>query len=313
VKYNLFIVILLVVTCSVNFSAFGQAIVWHDTVPLIRLSDFVDGKQNLIKFRFFQEVDYSVTFSTFLFLNWKHEKNANQLAMLQKIKYQTIFDNNQNFRIINIFLHNLGFQIFFDSIIRFQTDDNTLDTRFEFKLIRNLTFNFISILNTRFLNGYDYQTDSVGSQVRILNSSFLTPLFWTFSLGLGWTCPGFGMAGLGISAAKLTFILDKSVYTEQAVPIFYGVPSDKDYLFEYGLSLHIVVDKNFQNRIRWICDILAFKNYNKPIDLTLKNLIDIKINKFLKTSIQTRIFYEERVCKNFQLENIISLGFFLHL
>jgi len=299
--------------CSGYFSAIGQEIVWQDTIPLIHLNNLTEGKQNLIKYRFFQEIDYSLAFSNFLFLNWQHEKNANNIAILQKLRYQTVVDNNQNFRIINLFIHNLGFQIFFDSITRFQTDDNTLDTRFEFKLVKYLTFNFNSNLSTRFFHGYDYQTDSLGSLVKILNSSFLTPLFWTFSLGLGWTWPGFGIAGLGISAAKMTFVRDKSVYTEQAVPIYYGVPRDKDLLFEYGLSVHLMVDKNFQNRVRWLCDILVFKNYNNPIDLTLKNLIDIRINKFLKTSIQTRLFYEEKVCKNFQMENMISLGFFLHL
>jgi len=300
-------------SCSEYFSAVGQDIIWHDTIPVLHLTDFIEGKQKLIKYRFFQEVDYSLTFSNFLFLNWQHERNANHISLLQKLKYQTILDNNQNFRIINVFIHNLGFQILFDSITRFQMDDNTFDTRLEFRLFKYLTINFNSNLSSRFFNGYEYRTDSLGSQVKILNSSFLTPLFWTFSLGVGWTWPMFGLIGLGINAAKLTFIRDKSVYTDQTNPFFYGVPRNQNYLFEYGLSLHVMVDKNFQNRVRWICDILVFKNYNNPLDLTLKNLIDIRINKFLRTSIQTRLFYEEKVCKNIQIENMISLGIFLHL
>jgi len=77
--------------------------------------------------------------------------------------------------------------------------------------------------------------------------------------------------------------------------------------------MHVLIDKEIGRWGKWDCDILVFKNFNKPVDLVLKNLIGIKINKFIKTSIQTRLIYEEDVSKSLQMENLISLGFAIRL
>jgi len=295
------------------FSVFGQEVIWRDTVRLVRLNEIPGDGTSLINLRFAQVLEYSLNFSTLFFLNWQHEKNTDQLTILQNIRYQSVLDNNRNFKLSNTFVHNLGLQVFFDSVTWFQMDDNTLDTKLEILLHRNLSYTFASNLNSRIFNGYDYHADPSGNPVRRLNSAFLTPLVWTFSTGLGWSWPRFGNINFGISSARLTVVRDKRVYEESGTNGFYGVPPDKDHLFEYGLSMHLLVDAEFKKRIHWICDMLLFKNYNDPIDMVLKNLVDVRINKFLKTSIQTRLFYEERVSKNLQVENLISVGFFFSL
>jgi len=55
--------------------------------------------------------------------------------------------------------------------------------------------------------------------------------------------------------------------------------------------------------------LLIFKNYLKPVDLVLDNLVGIRINKFLKTSIRTHVTYESAVSRNLQIENMVSVGF----
>jgi hypothetical protein len=163
------------------------------------------------------------------------------------------------------------------------------------------------------MNGYDYSVDDSGRIVKILNSSFCTPLLWTFSGGFSIKWQGFGSLNLGVSTAKLTYIRDKSIFGKQKVTKYYGVPEGKDHVFEYGLSLQFLADKEFFKRIRWNCDLLVFKNYTSPVDVTLKNNFGIRINRFLKASIQTRIFYEETVSHSIQLENLVTFGFYVHL
>jgi hypothetical protein len=309
VKYGVVLVLWMAGAVGGSSRVFSQGGFWFDTIPLLRLAGLVPGEMDLIRYRLTQEAVYSLTFSGSFFLNWQREKSASHLALQQKFRYQSVLEDNRHFRIVNLFMHSLGLQFFFDSLSRFHLDENLLDTRIELRLFRSLTINFISNLSSRLFNGYDYQSDTLGRLVRILNSSFLTPLLWTFSAGAGWSWPGFGIISLGVGAVKLTYVRDKSVYDAQGVTIYYGVARERPYLLEYGLSLHLVVDKNFRNRVRWMCDLLLFKNMNNPVDMSLKNLIDIRINKFLKTSIQTRLFYEEQVSRNLQVENIISLGF----
>ena len=188
-----------------------------------------------------------------------------------------------------------------------------MDTRLEFTLCKNFTFSAFSRLSTRLFNAYNYTTGASGALCKTLNASFLTPLIWTMSAGFGWTFPRFVTLSIGLSSAKLTCVYNKGIFDQLKVPDFYGVPKDKNHIFEYGLSMHILVDRVVSNRVHWNCDVLMFKNYKKPVDVVMNNLVGIRINKFLKTSIQTHLLYESAVSKHLQIENMISAGFCINL
>lgn len=302
--------LLWLVTCLAVFEADGQFLVLKDTMVLTTIENPFDHGVSPLKFHLTQDLEYSISFSNLLFLNWQRVSGDNQAALFQYIKYKTKLNNARNFTISTSFIHNLGVQVFFDSISRFQPDENVMDTRIDLRVQKNLCLTVLSNVSTRLFNAYDYSSDTSGDLMRTLRAAFLTPLLCTFSAGLGWTVPRYGTLTVGLSAAKLTLIRNKEVYDELGISEFYGVPKDKSHAFEYGLSLHLTVDKKFSGRIQWTCDAQAFKNYKKPIDIVIKNLIGIRINKFLKTSIQTRLLYEQQVSKCLQVENLITIGFF---
>jgi len=303
----------LVLLCLSSHLSNGQDLTWKDTLGHPESPDSLKCEHNPSRLRFSQELDYSVSFSGFLFVNWLHDKNANQIMGLQNLKYRMIAENDQGFSISNQFNHNLGFQHYFDSITKVYIDDNTLTTKIDLRIKKNYTLAFSSNLTSRWLEGFDYSVNDSGKQTVILNSTFLTPLIWTFSLGVGVIWKDFGSLNLGLSGGKLTYIQQTKIFKIRHITEYYGVPAGKNHRFEYGLSLQFLVNKDFLKRLHWDCDLLLFKNYNAPVDLNLKNLIGIRINKFLKTSIQTRVFYEGKVSKNLQLENLVSLGFYVHL
>ncbi len=298
------------VTCLVVFETDGQVVLLKDTMVLATIENPFNQGVSPLKYRLTQDLEYSISFSSLLFLNWQRVSGDNQAALFQHIKYKTKLDDTRKFTISTSFVHNLGIQVFFDSISRFQPDENVMDTRFDIRIKKNLCLTVLSNVSTRLFNAYDYSSDSTGDLMQTLRAAFLTPLLCTFSAGLGWTVPRYGTLTLGLSAAKLTLIRNKEVYDALGIPDFYGVPRNRSQSFEYGLSLHLIVDKKFPGRFHWTCDALVFKNYKKPIDVAIKNLIWIRINKFLKTSIQTRLLYEEQVSKCLQVENLITIGFF---
>ena len=265
------------------------------------------------RIKFKQELEYSISFSTYLYLNWHHEKNAGNVILLQKLNYQFSLSGDSLVKFSGSLVHDLGIQSYFDSITKVHTDDNTLNTRFEIRIVKNLSFSINSNLASQLLKGYDYPVNNSGTTVRTLNSSFFTPLLWTFSGGFSVTWPAFGSLSFGLSSAKLTYIRDRSIFEKQKVSKFYGVAGGKNHLFESGLSMQLLVDKNFCNRVKWNCDLLVFKNYNSPVDVTLKNNFGIRINNFLKAGIQTRILYEETISRSIQFENLVTFGVFVHL
>ena len=305
--------VVLFCACLMSFPTSGQKLVWKDTILLVGLNHLADSGSLMIKFCITQDLEYAVTCSNILVINWKHDPNTNQVSLLQHVKYQSQFNNNRNLKISNSFVHDLGIQCFFDSISRFQPDENTLDTRLEFSLSKNFSFSAFSRLSTRLFNAYNYATGTSGSLCKTLNASFLTPLIWTMSAGFGWTVPRFVTLSVGLSSAKLTCVYNRGIFDQLKVSDYYGVPKDKNHIFEYGLSMHILVDRDVSNRVHWNCDVLMFKNYKKPVDVVLNNLVGIRINKFLKTSIQTHLLYESAVSKHLQIENMISAGFCINL
>jgi len=265
------------------------------------------------KFKFTNDLEYSLTANGFILINWLHDDKVNQVNLFQNLKYRCLFQDNKTFRFSGTFVHNLGFLHNFDGITKVNIDDNTLTTRLDIKIGRRFAFTINSYMTSRLMNGYDYLTNDSGQQIKVLNSSFLTPLIWTFSIGLGYTCESFGSVNLGLSAAKLTYILNDHIFEIRRITTYYGIREGKTHLLEYGFTFQLLIDKDIFKKIHWNCDLALFKNYNSPIDLTFKNLFGLKINKFLTTNFQTRIFYEEKLSKHFQFENLLSIGFFFHL
>jgi hypothetical protein len=302
----------LLLLCIMHDLSSGQPVARKDTVRS-HTPDSLNHPDNTSRLRFTGELEYSLTFSNLLLVNWMHENDADHIMGLQNLKYRTLVENSHGFSISNLFIHNLGIQSYFDSITKVYMDDNTLTTKIAFRIKKQYSFDFSSNLTTQCLQGFDYTVNDSGKQVLLLNSAFLTPLTWTFSLGAGITWKEFGSLTLGLTGGKLTYVRQTRIFKIRHIHEFWGVKEGKNPYLEYGLSLQFLVNKNFLKRVHWDCDLLLFKNYNCPIDLNVKNMIGIRINKFFKTSIHTRLFYEEKVSKNLQLENLVSIGFYLHL
>ena len=231
-----------------------------------------------------------------------------EVMLLQHFRYQSAISIETGFKFISSFVQDLGIDCLIDSIWRFQPDENTMITRAEYNLTRHLLFSLFSQMTTRLFNTWVYSTGQNGNRCRALNGSFLTPLVWTFSGGLAWTVPGYATLGFGVTSGKITWVRNREIYDQLKVSSFYGVPEGKNHTFEFGLSMHMLVDHDFKSRVHWNCDLLVFKNYLKPVDLTLTSQVGIKINKFMKTNIRTHVSYESAVSKMLQVENLVTLG-----
>ena len=254
------------------------------------------------------ELSYSIAVTGYSSVNETKDRSAWQLAFFQTLKYKFTF-SSRRFHLSHDLTHDLGLLYYIDSISKFQTDENTLTTRLSYDASGFLQFTASSILKTRIFNAWDIATAQDGSQVRTLSSSFLTPLICTFSCGFGFILPKTGILDIGVSSAKLTYIYDRGIFEKTGLEQFYGVARGKRSCFDYGLSLHLLIDRALGNRLHWNCDLLLVKAANVSPDLSLKNLFAYRINRFLKTSLQTKLFYDEDVSMQLKMENLLSIGF----
>jgi hypothetical protein len=265
------------------------------------------------KTRYDGELDYTLTTNGLIIVNRLHDDRPDQVNVFENLKYRCFLHDDKTFRLTGIFTHNLGFQHYIDSITRINIDDDNLYLRLDYMISGKASLMLLSNFTSRLTNGFDYIVSDSGNQLRILSSSFLTPLIWTASFGINYLLKDYGWVSLGLSSFKLTSILNKGVFGGGQIMKYYGIEQGKTHLLEYGVTFQLQIDRNISQTLHWDCDLLLFKNYNSQVDLALKNLIGLKINRYLKASLQMRVFYEEERCKHLQFENLLSVGFNLHL
>jgi hypothetical protein len=289
-------------------SSRAQRLVWHDRNVVRTLMIPADSGHSLIRLRVTQRLEYALTLSGVFFINWERDHNNNHMMVIQDILYQCKGETEKRFRFTQKLVHHLGIQYFFDSIARFHIDDNQLETRLECRIRKNHGCFLSALFSTRLFNSYLISANDSGQVIRTLASSFMTPLTGLFSGGIQFKWPLFGSLNIGITSAKLTWIRDRSIYESLEVTTYYGVPQEKRYLFEYGLSIQLLINHDLLKWLHWDCDLIIFKNTNLPPDVSVKNNLGFRLTKFLKARIQTRLYYEECVSKKVQLENIVSMG-----
>ena len=305
-------IILLICFWCLPASGAAQLMAGKDTVAGFRFPPSPTTGPSLVLFRIDHDLDYTFSFTSMLFRYWQQGPNRNFVTLFQSFKYRSCLYNNRSFKVTTSFVHELGVQYFFDSVFRFQPDDTRLDTRIEITVLKNLTATIVSNLSTRIFNNYLHVANSTGNLEKRLQAAFLTPFLCTFSAGWGWKFLKLVQVTLGISASKFTWIRNKEIYAQQHVSQFYGVPENKGYLFEYGLTFTMVAEKELMKNLNWNLDLQIFKNYKKPADVLFRNYVGFKVTRFFKITLQTRLCYEHDVSYKVQIENLFSLGLYFH-
>jgi hypothetical protein len=279
-----------------------------DPVPGIWRQDSAGRGQGRAKGVLRREAEYSLAINGLIFFDGLKGRRLTQAGFQQNLICRFGSGKDGRIQFTGRFVHGLGIQHFFDSLTLVSNDENTLTARLDMVPGKRVTGTLTSILSTPLLNRFDYYVNDSGRTIAMLSSAFLTPLTWTisggFSLNLAWTS-----LTVGLSGARLTYLRDPRVFSSRNTQVYCGVPAGKGYLMEYGLSFQFLLNRDFLRRFHVDCDLLLFRNYDARMDLRFRNFISLKISKFLKASLQTRMVYDEKSSRNLQVENLLCIGF----
>ena len=300
--------IIVVAACLLACGAWGQKLSWQRLPLPFPPTDTLPGPLP-VSHRFARDIEYTCTFTAIHAANIRHGDVPAGLSLLQHFRCRGDLSNAGTIRLTGSLVHDLGIQYLADSIFRFRPDENTFDTRFDIRITRMLSGSLFSSVTTPLFNAYIPRAGTHG----VLNAAFLTPLVWTFSAGITTTLPFKGSVSLGITSGKVTVVRSGSVYSQQGIEEFYGVPRGKGSRLEFGMSLHLAVDDEFFHLLLWNCDLQVFQNYRRPVDLLWKNRLGFRIGKYLRAGLQTRVRYEPEISPKVEIENQVSLGFTLTL
>jgi hypothetical protein len=220
----------------------------------------------------------------------------------------TIFNYNTNYRKgkntwDSYFDIALGFQNA-TSFSRFRKIDDRIDitSKYGRQLSKTLYAGLLVNFNSQALAGYDY-TNTPNTKI----SNFLTP-------GKILLSPGFDYKpskdfSLFFSPATVRFILknDPDFYSLRK----FGVDSAKKSNTEFGAFITAVYNKSINTWATYSGRLDLFSNYIRNpqnIDVYCTNLLTMKFNKWLGSTLSLDLIYDDDVIKKTQIKEIIGLG-----
>lgn len=162
---------------------------------------------------------------------------------------------------------------------------------------------------SQFADGIDYDLSDEG--VRL--STFMAPGYLTTTAGVGFVPAGWLTALLGL-AAKQTFVLEETLRNpdEPSFPKTNGYGNDPDQAVrnEFGLNLNAVASGTIIENVIGRSELSVFAAFDQMQypDIRWNNVIQLKVNDWLNTTIEAEIFYDNDQSTEVQWRQLLALG-----
>ncbi len=165
-------------------------------------------------------------------------------------------------------------------------------------------FNFRS----QFADGYAYDKDVNGAEIKTLTSKFLAPAYVLLSLGAEYK-PSSSFSLFLSPLTERWVIVNDNVLSALGA---YGVDTGKKSRNELGAFLSAEFNKEVMTNVTYKSRFDAFSNYKeKPgnIDIFWTNILAMKVNKFLSANIALDFLYDDDAIGRLQLRQLLGIGF----
>ncbi|MCE7043221.1 DUF3078 domain-containing protein [Dyadobacter sp. CY312] len=204
------------------------------------------------------------------------------------------------------FLKNSGQQnrknqdrIFFDTKYTREIDK-------KWTLFANINF------QSQFSAGYDYDLIIDSVKVKKKVSGFLTPAYFTQSIGFEYKPDPYFFVNFAPGAFRQTIVWDKNVYPFTPDQKNYGVPINDRIRYELALmqvvanyNRDITKQMNLKFRYQLYSSILDPSNIDNRLDASLT----AKVNKFINVNLSAIMAYDDDQSSRVQLAQGLNVGF----
>lgn len=165
-------------------------------------------------------------------------------------------------------------------------------------------FNF----RTQFAQGYNYDKDANGAEIKTLTSKFLAPAYILIS-------PGFEFRPNSAFSLFISPISERwIIVSDDALSAIgaYGVDPGKKSKNELGAFLSAQFNKEIMKNVAYKSRFDAFANYKENpgnIDIFWTNILALKVNKYLSANIALDFLYDDDAIGRLQVRQILGVGF----
>jgi hypothetical protein len=165
-------------------------------------------------------------------------------------------------------------------------------------------FNFRS----QFAEGFAYEKDANGADIKTLTSKFLAPGYILMALGFDYK-PSSSFSLFISPLTERWIVVNDDVLSAIGA---YGVEPGKKSKNELGAFLSAAFDKNVMTNVTFKSRFDAFSNYkNNPgnVDIFWTNILAMKVNKYLSANIALDFLYDDDAVARLQLRQLLGVGF----
>lgn len=254
---------------------------------------------------------FQANFTQAAFFNWTQggENNISIAGMLE------LFAHHEKGNYIWANDLRLGYgRIRTGELTRKGDDQIHFATMLDKKITDQFSYNAQLDFRTQFDLGFKNPTDSVPI------SKFMAPAYVMAGIGINWHPEEWISINFAPVSGKFTYVGD----TATIPPENYGIDDNKQLRSELGATARIGVRKDLMENVNIASDLELFSNYlHEPQNLDINWLmrINLRINKFLVTTITTHVLYdhdilipktndqgEEYLGRGTQFKEVIAIG-----
>ena len=234
--------------------------------------------------------------------NWAAGGEQNTLGVATVLNL-TINQKKGKYNWNNYFDIGLGFQDA-SSFTRFRKVDDRIDitSKYGYAVAKKWYATILLNVNTQSLPGYDY-ADTSNSKL----SNFFTPGKILLSAGADFRPNEHFSLFISPISIKWIFKADNDFYALDK----FGVAANKKSYTEVGAYASIKYTKSVSSWANYTGRLDLFSNYKRNpqnVDLLFTNLLTMKFNKWLGSTVSLDMIYDDDILKKLQLKEIFGLG-----
>ncbi|WP_062053582.1 DUF3078 domain-containing protein [Aquimarina longa] len=198
--------------------------------------------------------------------------------------------------------------------------------RFEFNSLigkqikeSNWYYSFFLNFRTQMDQGFIYEKDEDGKDIRTSRTHFFSPAYLQFGPGMLWKKSDNLKVNIAPATARFIFVDDKFTKAEGQAAIdafnatggYFGVDANETSRFEFGAAVSAYAKFDLMKNVSMENILNLYSNYledpqNVDIDYTAN--VVMKINKYLSTNITFQAIYDDNAVGAFQIREVFGLG-----
>lgn len=193
-----------------------------------------------------------------------------------------------------------------DNPFRKSDDKIILTSKFGREAIAHWSYSALLDFRTQFAKGYDYNTSP-----KTLISEFMSPAYITLSLGAEYKPNDHFFALISPITGKSTIVLSDTLSEAGA----YGVKKGDNMRNEFGWLVNSAYKRTLMEGIDFQTKLNLFSSYKdlKHIDINWENLLLLKVNKYVSSSVSTQLIYDNDIKDTdgkakWQFKEVIAVG-----